>query len=52
LEAWAIAKLIEDLLSRQEAALTAGVLNPEIEVCGVSLGVGNRPRAGAGFVGG
>lgn len=36
---------IEDLVKEYGAALTAGVLNPTL--CGVSLGVGRRPSAGA-----
>jgi len=39
----------EGLLSMKDAALTAGVLNPVL--WGVSLGVGNRPKAGAGLLG-
>jgi hypothetical protein len=44
LDACAMAKTMEEDLSMQDAALTAGVLNP---VWGVSRGVGRRPRAGA-----
>jgi hypothetical protein len=49
-EACAIAKLSDGLPSNKEAPLTAGVLNPML--WGVNLGVGNKPRAGAGLLGG
>jgi hypothetical protein len=41
---------MEDLFSRYEAVLTAGV--PNAILCGVSLGVGKSPIAGANLLDG
>ena len=45
-----MARPMDDLPSNKDVALTAGVLYPVL--WGVNLGVGNKPRAGASFVGG
>jgi hypothetical protein len=49
-EACDIAYPIDEIFNIFDAALTAGVPNPTL--CGVNRGVGNRPRAGAGLLGG